>query len=200
MSTKTIKIDYKIILIISLLLFAALSTLSASNAASNIYVNGSSGNDDWDGTNATYQGGIIGPKATIQNGTNTVDDSGTVNVADGTYQEHITINKNVNLIGQSQSGTIIDGTNNGKVVLIHSGRIVNITNFTIQNGKSGAGAGIYNSGTSILNNCNIQQNSATGSPSSDGGGIYNDRTLILNNCNIQQNTAMLVGEFLTREV
>lgn len=184
---KTKKTHQIFLLLGLLLLFAA--TISSSSAADNIYVNNATGNDSWDGTNATYQGGTVGPKATIQNGTDTVDNAGNVHVADGIYQEHISINKNVNLIGQSQSGTIIDGTNNGLPVRILSGTVT-LTKFTIQNGRSTLAGGIYNSdGIVTVNDCLIQQNTATGLAYIHGGGIKNYGTITLNNCVIQQNTA-----------
>lgn len=142
----------------------------------------------------------MGPKATIQNGTNTVDNSGTVYVADGTYQEHITISKNLSLIGQSTTGTIIDGTNNGRPLTITSGLSVNLTNFSIINGYcffgivtwSAPGAGIYNSGTLNMTNCNVENNTADGQ--SEGGGIYNSGTLYMTNCNVEKNRAIDFGE------
>ena len=70
-----------------LLIVVSMSALETSSAASTLYVNNATGNDDWDGTSATYQGGTVGPKATIQNATDTVDPEGTVNVASGTYYE-----------------------------------------------------------------------------------------------------------------
>ncbi|MDO8869510.1 MAG: hypothetical protein Q7V10_02045, partial [Methanobacteriaceae archaeon] len=204
MKTKTIKFNYQIILIMTLMLFVALTTISTTNAASNIYVNGSSGNDSWDGTSATPMGGTIGPKATIQNGTNTVDDSGTVNVADGTYNEHITINKNVNLIGQSQSGTIIDGTNTGRPITITTGT-VNITNFTIQNGNVtsddygfSTGGGISNLwGTVTLTQSTIQNNvlSTGNGGTSYGGGIYNSRGSVTLTQSTIQNNVLSTGDF-----
>ena len=50
-----------------------------------IYVNGS-GNDSWDGQLAVWNG-TSGPKASIKNATGTVDNGGTVNIADGIYSE-----------------------------------------------------------------------------------------------------------------
>ncbi|MBZ2165034.1 Ig-like domain-containing protein [Methanobacterium spitsbergense] len=154
-----------------------------------IYVNNATGNDDYDGISATWVGGMVGPKATIQNGTNTVDDNGRVNVADGTYNEHITINKNVTLLGQSQIGTIIDGTASGRPLIITPGLTVNLTNFTIQNGNADSGGGIYNEGTVIINNCTIRQNIAQAYYNAMGGAIFNLGTITLNDCTITQNTA-----------
>ncbi|WP_321421677.1 hypothetical protein [uncultured Methanobacterium sp.] len=128
------------------------------------------GNDSWTGNSSTHIDGTdIGPKATIQNGTDTVDNGGTVYVADGTYQEHITINQNLTLIGQSLAGTILDGTNNGILLTINSGLNVSITNFTITNGKGDEGGAIYNQGDLTVINCTFINNTA-----SDGGAIENE--------------------------
>jgi len=176
--------NFRIIVVLSLLLFA-LATISASSAATPLYVNGDTGDDAWDGTSATYTTGIIGPMKTIQNAIDAVDPDGTVNVADGTYTENVVIDKNVNLVGQSQNGTVIDGNGTGSVIYVKSGAIVNISNFTIKNGSAEYGGGIINGGVLTVTNCNVQQNTAT-----YGGGITNyGGTLTINNCNIQQNNA-----------
>ncbi len=180
--------EKKSIIFILGLLLVLVATISSSSAADTIYVNNATGSDSWDGTNAIYQGGTVGPKATIQNGTDTVDDNGLVYVAAGTYQEHLNIAKNVFLIGESQLNTIIDGTNNGRPLTITSGT-VNMTNFCIQNGNSNDGGGINNAATLILNNCTIQQNTAQAYTNAFGGGIFNTGTLILNNCTLTQNSA-----------
>jgi len=181
-------LEKKSIIFILGLLLVLVATISSSSAADTIYVNNATGSDSWDGTNAIYQGGTVGPKATIQNGTDTVDDNGLVYVAAGTYQEHLNIAKNVFLIGESQLNTIIDGTNNGRPLTITSGT-VNMTNFCIQNGNSNDGGGINNAATLILNNCTIQQNTAQAYTNAFGGGIFNTGTLILNNCTLTQNSA-----------
>jgi len=176
--------NFRIIVVLSLLFFA-LATISASSAATPLYVNGDTGDDAWDGTSATYTTGIIGPMKTIQNAIDAVDPDGTVNVADGTYTENVVIDKNVNLVGQSQNGTVIDGNGVGSVIYVKSGATVNISNFTIKNGYAEYGGGIINGGALTVTNCNVQQNTAT-----YGGGITNyGGTLTINNCNIQQNNA-----------
>ena len=160
--------------------------LGAVNAANTIYVNGSSGNDSDTGTSWEHA------KATIQNGTNTVNSGGTVYVANGTYKEHIILNKSLNLTGGSQTNTVIDGTRNGTVITINPGMIVDISNFNIQKGFATYGGGIYNSGTLTLNNCTITQNTG---PQYDGygGGIYNNGNLTVKNSAITQNIIYYYG-------
>jgi predicted outer membrane repeat protein len=131
-------------------------------------------------------------------------------VADGLYNEQLTINKNINLIGESRQYTIIDGTANGLPVLVHNADVI-LTNFTIQNGSGDNGGGIYNNGGTLsLENCSLINNNAIRGgavfnnlgtvkilnsyikdnyASEYGGGIYNEDILVLINCDIVQNTA-----------
>ncbi|MDO9045643.1 MAG: hypothetical protein Q7U35_10125 [Methanobacteriaceae archaeon] len=196
MKQKSSYTNYRIIFLLALLLLAT-TTISSSSAASTIYVNNATGNDSYDGTSATVINPTVGPKATIQNGTNTVDPNGFVYVADGTYKEHIIISKNMSLIGQNMTGTIIDGTNNGRPLTITSGITVNLTNISIINGKvtdwAAEGGGIHNSGKLNMTNCNVENNTANGYSFDHvhawGGGICNVGTLTMTNCNVKNNTA-----------
>ena len=131
------KNNYRLFMLIIFLTVATISFASISNssAASTLYVNNNTGNDSYDGESPTFTGGINGPKSTIQDAINTIDPNGTVHVANGTYIEHITINKNVNLIGESQKGTIIDGQKTGTTIKINKNQNLNLTNLTIQNGN-----------------------------------------------------------------
>nr|WP_054858909.1 hypothetical protein [Methanobacterium formicicum] len=81
-----------------------------------------------------------------------MDPEGTVSVADGIYPEHIIINKNLSLLGQSTSGTIIDGTNNGRPLTINGyTTIVNLINFTLINGNvTGTTAVVGESTTRVI--------------------------------------------------
>ena len=194
--TKHLETKHYFLFLTLLMAFASLSLIDDSAAASMIYVNGSSGNDDWDGETPETA------KATIQNGTDTVDPEGTVSVADGIYPEHIIINKNLSLLGQSTSGTIIDGTNNGRPLTINGyTTIVNLINFTLINGNvtgtTARGGGIYNEGNLTLTNCNLINNTATGSIAYGGGiwseGTYDHGALTLNNCMVEGNTATGTG-------
>jgi len=88
-------------------------------------------------------------QATIDNATQ----GSTINVSSGTYNESLTINKPLTLVGENKSTTIIDALGNGNVVQVSSENVT-ITGFTIQ--VSGCScsdyAGIYaRSGSTNLN-------------------------------------------------
>ena len=87
----------------------------------------------------------------IQGGIGGVDEGGTVNVAAGTYNENLVMNKSLNLIGAqfdvdprtSEGGrtgneSIIDGGNSGSIITVRANNII-INGFTIQNAGSGGG-------------------------------------------------------------
>jgi hypothetical protein len=140
-----------------------------------IYVNDSSGNDSWNGLNSSYVDGINGPKATIGNAIGSVNNNGTVYIANGTYNEN-NINTNMTIIGQSRDGTIINGTNTGTVFIVASGVDVTLSNLCIANGNNGnAGAGVFNNGNLTLLNSSFVDNNATYMMGGGhGGAIYNN--------------------------
>jgi len=172
-----------------------MSTIDTSSAASTLYVNNDTGNDDWDGTSATYQGGTIGPKATIQNASDEVDPDGTVNVASGTYNENLLVTRSLSLIGENRDTTIIDGGGNDRVINVDALNFL-IAHFTIQNGLvSDAGAGIYKtSGTTTINDCTIKDNSVQALTGGWGGGIYNQEgRLNIQNSLLTNNSVETLG-------
>ena len=85
--------------------------------------------------NTLYVGGSgPGNYSKIQDAINASSDGDTIFVYNGTYDEHITINKAIHLIGQVVSSTIIDGQNTGCVITVSAS--ATITRFTIQNSGS----------------------------------------------------------------
>jgi len=77
----------------------------------------------------------------------------TIFVEEGTYYEHVVVNKSISLIGENGSTTIIDGNHTGTVTSVEASN-VNITGFTIQNSGPGRNRSIYvsSSGNNISYN------------------------------------------------
>ena len=176
-----------LILMVLIGLFVVMTSSSVS-AASTVYINATGGNDSNNGT-------IDHPYQTINKGINSVDENGTVHIADGTYigtgNTNLTITKNMNITGQSQQGTIINGTGKNWIFYINNGVTVTIQNLTITNGKSSNGAAIYNLGTSTVVNSTFIGNNVT----DYGGAIRNDNSgiLIVAGCTFTNNTAEAGG-------
>ena len=161
------------------LCLVSMITVGSSFAAGTIYVS-TQGNDDWNGLAATYDPYTgNGPKATIQNAIDTVTDNGTVSVAAGTYKENLYINKDVYLMGAGPGSTIIDGMQKKSVIQLFGSTMepfnqfaLTVNGFTLTNGNSTWGGGIYNyNGILFLINTKIANNKAT-----NGGGLYNSGT------------------------
>ena len=170
---------------------------SVSNVAAasgdNIYVN-IHGNDSWNGQNPMWNG-TSGPKLSIKNATETVNNGGTVKIANGIYNgarnTNINIDKNINIVGQSKDSTIIDGNSKNWIFNVKPGIIVNISNLTLTNGKSSKNGGaIYNKGTLTVNNCKFNDNSAY-----SGGAIdnYIGSKLNVSGCTFNHNQAYFGG-------
>jgi hypothetical protein len=81
----------------------------------------------------------------------------------------------------------VDGGGVATVVSV-SGHVT-LSGFTIRNGLSSSGAGIYNSGSLVVNNSTVTGNHV----SACGGGIGNKGTLTINNSTISQNSASANG-------
>ena len=165
-----------------LLSFAVLISLSCVSAASTVYVN-ASGSDSNLGT-------IDSPFQTINKGMSSVDDNGTVKIANGNYtgvgNVNLTISKNMTILGQSQKGTIINGTGTNWVFHISSGFNVTIQNLTITKATTtDYGSAIANNGNLTVTNCTFTDNKAT-----RGGAIYNTGTIAdLSGCTFISNVA-----------
>ncbi|UCG68596.1 MAG: right-handed parallel beta-helix repeat-containing protein, partial [Thermoplasmata archaeon] len=72
----------------------------------------------------------------IQEAINHASEGDTIYVCSGTYNEHLTIDKPITLMGEDMATTIIDGDDYGKVIFV-SGDDVSISGLTIQNGEYG---------------------------------------------------------------
>ncbi len=166
------------------------------SAASQVYVN-TTGSDSNPGT-------IDQPFLTIGKGIDSVDPEGTVNVANGNYSgtgnTGILISKNMIIVGQSQKGTIINGTNSAQIFHIYPSDVnVTIMNLTFANGYSAAsfehpdnpgfGGAIANDGYCTVSGCTFISNTATMA----GGAIWSDVGLIVNECTFTGNNAPGIG-------
>lgn len=63
-------------------------------------------------------------------------DGHTIFVEEGTYHEHVVVDRSLTLIGENKSTTIIDGDNFSNVVYLSLVENVSISGFTIQNSGS----------------------------------------------------------------
>ncbi len=71
----------------------------------------------------------------IQEGIDAVEETGTVIVKEGIYFEHISVDKTIDLIGENQEQTIVDGSGSERIISIQEDN-VHIQDLTLQNGGS----------------------------------------------------------------
>ena len=102
---------------------------------------------------------------TIQDAINQATSGDTIFVQNGTYYEHIIIDKSVSLIGEKRNTTVIDGEDTESVIHIVANNVY-LSNFTIQNGGKGlSGNGIF---IDHSNDNNVSHNTISNSTD----GIY----------------------------
>ncbi|WP_321423206.1 PKD domain-containing protein [uncultured Methanobacterium sp.] len=145
------------------------------------------------GSDTTGDGTLANPYATIQNALNNVATGGTIHLGSGTFtgtgNVALTITKNVNIVGENQATTIINGANANTIFTVNSGLNVKIVNLTIANGTTISGGAIFNAANLNMTNCTLTTNTAT----SSGGAIYNTGTLTLTGCTLNNNLATYSG-------
>jgi len=95
------------------------------------------------------------------------------------------IGKNLTLQGPGATSLAISGDDASRVVRVGPGTTVTISDITIRNGYTYAGAGIENNGALMLINVAVRDNNSE----SSGGGILNYGPLNLTNVTISGNTA-----------
>ena len=113
----------------------------------------------------------------------------TITIAAGTYTENITISRSVTLQGVGAASTILDGGQNGRVLNIPATAAqVQLHDVTLQHGNlsiNGFGSAIFNSGSLVLSNSVVTDNSI--GSSGLGSSIYNNGSLILNSSQVIKN-------------
>ena len=182
-------------MIFTIVIIVSLSTLAS---ATDLYVNGTNGNDLWDGLSETWDG-THGPKKKIQAGIDVAASGDTITISDGIYKGWRNIDLDFlgkDIILRSQNGpkhTIIDckGTQSylHRGFNFHSGETVNslLDGFTIINGYAvdGGALSCSNSSPTIMN-CIMENNFAT----NKGGAVFTYKSnSVFENCVIRKNTA-----------
>ena len=163
-------------------------------------------NDNTIFVNASYSGNV--ESGTIENPfrtfnsayalfSNSSNTKTNIYLANGVYQisNSIKINKNINIVGESTSNTIISGANNYQIFYISPPQtygavspLVNVFNLTLANGISYYGGAIYmnESGANFVN-VNFVNNTARNSTASyystkiypgSGGAVYIEKSFV----------------------
>ncbi len=117
----------------------------------------------------------------------------------------ISLDKNLVIIGNDTTNTIIDGMNTSRIFYIPAGDTVSISGIKMQGGNGAgfqpfsgtttSGGAILNQGTVTLTNSTVSGNSAF----NYGGGIYNYGILTLTNSNVSGNSASNYGGGIVNE-
>ena len=162
-----------ITLAVAFLLFIPFASINGNNVSLTNNTNG----------NILYVGGS-GPNnyTSIQSAINDADNGDTIYVYSGIYREHVRIYKPLNLIGEDEKTTIIDGMNetNATVFSIEANN-VNFSHFAIRNISTKFFVfGITATGSNItISNCIIKN--------ADGLKAYSMKNSRIENCNFSHN-------------
>jgi hypothetical protein len=163
-----------------------------------------------DGSNTGLEDGSRDcPWNTIAEGLRAAQSGDTILVAEGTYSENLTVDKDVVLAGGYAAYTspawtrnitvyvtIVDGRDLGSVITVTNHAMTVISGFTITHGRAPLGGGLQIDGSSVvLQDDIIIGNHATGpSPDGNGGGLYVTRASVtLSNTRVLSNTAFQWG-------
>jgi uncharacterized repeat protein (TIGR01451 family) len=156
-----------------------------------IYVNGSSGNDAWDGLTPETA------KHTIRNAIGTVNIGGIVYISDGTYSgsgnTNINIDHSMTIMGAGKNKTTITGLDSNRIFTVNNGVTFYLKSLTITNGVSGSGAGILSYGDTTVDDCVFTKCSTTYQFLGGGSAICSgtEATLIIKNSDFLFNNAIM---------
>jgi len=99
--------------------------------------------------------------STIQAAVNAANSGDVIFVRNGTYTEHLIINKTLTLAGENRASVVIDGNETGRVVSVFADNCI-ITGFTVRGGGFtpwGSDSGIYvASSNNLVTNDNLVNN------------------------------------------
>jgi hypothetical protein len=128
-------------------------------AVANLGAAGPAGSCTVPGDHATIQAAVDDPACNL------------VDIAPGTFSEHVTIptGRIVDIQGQGQGVTFMDGMAGGPIFFIEPGAVVSLCYMTIHDGLAGSGAGVYNDGTLAVISVTLSDNQV----SQGGGAIFN---------------------------
>ncbi len=181
------------------------TTTQTATVTTNIFINSTSLTKEVTKLNTVYVNATAktkgtgeswnSPLQTIQEALDIISDNSKIILAEGTYDTYgdytLTINKNINITGQTQNKIIIDGSKTNQIMTIISGHNVNITNIIFTNGKAQYGGAINNLGILTITNSSFINNSATTEETDYiyGGAICNSGTLTITGSSFINNTA-----------
>ena len=115
---------------------------------------------------------------TIQEAVDAAQPGDTIFVYNGTYYENVEINKSINLTGESNTNTIINGSANDTAIHIYNVEYVNVNNFTLENATHGIWIEFAHNIT--ISKCRITNNS-------NGMYIHASSNITINNNEIFKN-------------
>lgn len=121
---------------------------------------------------------------TIQQAVNHANSGDTILVQNGTYYEHVLINKSLSLVGEDRDLTVVDGNGTGNVISINANNVT-VEGFTVmRSGKNAEDSGIHveHSGSVIVANSSIRDST-------------NGISLILSNNNTISGNAFVANSF-----
>ena len=156
---------------------SAVKSVSELSAASDVYV--SKAGDD-----VTGDGSKAHPYATISKALIMVSSGGNIHILNGVYNEYsLTVDKNVNIIGENQVNTVIDAKGQNNIFIVAKGFAVSIQNLTLTNGLTlNCGGAVRNDGNLTLEDCTLSDNNAC-----YGGAIENYGNLNMGDCTFNAN-------------
>ena len=139
-----------------------------------------------------------GDYTTIQDAINASENGDTVYVKEGTYQEHVTVNKTINLMGEGADRVTINGGRGRDVVRIIADW-VNMSGFNVTGSDWGAGIEVESNHNHIFenscsnkssgirlwysNNSTISNNTCPNNEGGIGLQFSNNNTIMNNTCN-----------------